>query len=72
MSKRTVKWSGQYSGDRVLIPYYLSRSYSEADKKKIKSAVTQLSNWIDCIEIKEIDESEASKYKNKIHVYPGI
>ena len=54
-----------------MIPYYLSSSFSENDKNKIRRAVKELSDWVDCIDILEIREADASRYTRKIHVYPG-
>lgn len=71
LSKRTNKWSGQQSAGRTLIPYYLSNSFNDNQKASIRSAVNQLSGWIDCIEIIEISEADSSRYANKLHVYPG-
>ena len=71
LSKRTNKWSGQQSAGRTIIPYYLSNSYNDNQKATIRTAVAQLSSWIDCIEITEISEADSSRYSNKIHVYPG-
>ena len=55
----------------TIVPYYLSNSYNEQQKSTIRTAVAQLSSWIDCIEIKEISEAMSYQYQNKIHVYPG-
>ena len=63
----TRKWPKSSSTQKVVIPYFFDSTHSVYEKTTIRNAIKELSSWVDCIDILEVDKDDTS-HSNKIQV----
>ena len=65
-NRYTRKWPKDSSTQKVTVPYFFDSSHSTKEKKRIRNAIEELSNWIDCVDIVEVDKDDTQA--NRIRV----
>ena len=63
----TRKWPKSDSTQKVTIPYFFDSSHTSNDKTTIRNAIEELSSWIDCVDIVEVDKEDTS-HNNRIRI----